>query len=56
MASKQPQKNEDSYRIEWFQQLYREWQEKDNRVDMPEIYDYFDDDVCDIDFTESILR
>jgi hypothetical protein len=56
MANKHYQEKGDSNRIEWFQQLYREWKEKDNQVDMLEIYDYFAEDDCDIDLKESFLR
>ena len=56
MASKQHQEKGESNRIEWFQQLYREWKEKDNQEYVYEMFDYFNEDDCEIDFKESIVR
>jgi hypothetical protein len=55
MASKQHQEKGESNRIEWFQQIYREWKEKNISADRYEIYDYLDEDDCEIDLTKSIL-
>jgi len=56
MASKQHQEKGESNRIEWFQQIYSEWKAKQMPADTYGIYDYFEEDDCDIDLTESILR
>ena len=54
MASKHPRKNEDNNRIEWFQEMYKQWKENNMPADFYDVDDYFDDDVCEIDLTKSI--
>jgi hypothetical protein len=56
MASKHPRKNEDNNRIEWFQEMYKQWKENNMPTDFYDVDGYFDDDDCDIDFTDSILH
>lgn len=56
MASRHPRKNEDNTRIEWFQEIYKQWKENKMLTDCYDVDDYFDEDYCDFDLTEETLQ
>ena len=56
MANKKQQVIGDIKRIEWLQEMYREWIANGLESDLDENNDYYDEDYCDPDPTEPIFN
>ena len=56
MASKRQQVKEDIKRIEWLQEMYREWMTDKMEADLNELNDNFDEDYYACDHIEPTLH
>ena len=56
MANKKQRAIGDIKRIEWLQEMYREWMEDRTEAYLDELTDNFDEDCCDIDHSEPTLH